>query len=246
MALYKRDGIWWVDIRHQGKRIRKSTGTEIKEDAQRLYDQWKHELWSQAHVKTLPNKTWMDAVVRWINESTHKRSLVTDKIHLAWLDQYLRKQKLFEIDRDLIESIAKKKERSNVSLTTVNRILELIRAILNRAHKEWGWLDSTPPIRMRKIENKRIRWLTKQEANRLLKELPPHLNKMASFTLVTGLRESNVTQLKWGQIDLTKKHALIHADESKSKRPIPVPLSQQAIAILKDQIGKNPTYVFTY
>ncbi len=246
MALYKRDGIWWVDIRHQGKRIRKSTGTEIKEDAQRLYDQWKHELWSQAHVKTLPNKTWMDAVVRWVDESTHKRSLVTDKIHLAWLDQFLRKQKLSEIDRDLIEFIAKKKERSNVSLTTVNRILELIRAILNRAHKEWGWLDNTPPIRMRKIENKRIRWLTKQEANRLLKELPPHLNEMATFTLATGLRESNVTQLKWGQIDLTKKHALIHADESKSKRPIPVPLNKQAIAVLKAQIGKNQIYVFTY
>ena len=246
MALYKRDGIWWVDIRHKGKRIRKSTGTEIKDDAQRLYDQWKHELWSQANVKSLPNKTWMDAVVRWIDESTHKRSLVTDKIHLAWLDQYLRKQKLSEIDRDLIESIAKKKERSNVSLTTVNRILELIRAILNRAHKEWGWLDSTPVIRMRKIENKRIRWLTKQEANQLLKELPSHLNEMASFTLATGLRESNVTQLKWAQIDLTKKHALIHADESKSKRPIPVPLNKQAIAILKAQIGKNLIYVFTY
>ena len=246
MALYKRDGIWWVDIRHKGKRIRKSTGTEIKDDAQRLYDQWKHELWSQANVKSLPNKTWMDAVVRWIDESTHKRSLVTDKIHLAWLDQFLRTQTLSEIDRDLIEFIAKKKERSNVSLTTVNRILELIRAILNRAHKEWGWLDSTPVIRMRKIENKRIRWLTKQEANQLLKELPPHLNEMASFTLATGLRESNVTQLKWAQIDLTKKHALIHADESKSKRPIPVPLNKQAIAILKAQIGKNQIYVFTY
>ncbi len=246
MALYKRDGIWWVDIRHQGKRIRKSTGTEIKEDAQRLYDQWKHELWSQANVKSLPNKTWMDAVVRWIDESTHKRSLVTDKIHLAWLDQFLRTQKLSEIDRDLIEFIAKKKEQSNVSLTTVNRILELIRAILNRAHKEWGWLDKTPPIRMRKIENKRIRWLTKQEANQLLKELPPHLHEMASFTLATGLRESNVTQLKWEQIDLTKKHALIHADESKSKRPIPVPLNKQAISILKMQLGKNQIYVFTY
>ena len=39
---------------------------------------------------------------------------------------------------------------------------------------------------------------------------------------------------------------LIHADESKSKRSIPVPLNKQAIAILKAQIGKNPIYVFTY
>lgn len=69
---------------------------------------------------------------------------------------------------------------------------------------------------------------------------------MATFTLATGLRESNVTQLKWSQINLDKKHALIHADESKSKRDIPVLLNRQAIAILKSQIGKNTTYVFTY
>ncbi len=80
----------------------------------------------------------------------------------------------------------------------------------------------------------------------LLKELPSHLEAMASFTLATGLRESNVTQLKWSEINLDKKHALIHADESKSKRPIPVPLNKQAISILKAQQGRNPTYVFTY
>ena len=99
---------------------------------------------------------------------------------------------------------------------------------------------------MRKVENRRIRWLTQQEVNKLMKELPPHLQAMASFTLATGLRESNVTQLKWNEINLDKKHALIHADESKSKPPIAVPLNKQAISILKDQTGKNPTYVFTY
>jgi len=246
MALYKRDGIWWIDIFHQGKRVRKSTGTEIKEEAQHFHDQMKHEQWTQSKVKAIPSKTWMDAVIRWLDESTHKRSLATDRVHLAWLDQYLRTKKLAHIDQDLIESIAKKKEKSKVSLTTVNRVLELIRAILNRAHKEWGWLEATPVIRMRKVENRRIRWLTQQEVNKLMKELPSHLQAMASFTLATGLRESNVTQLKWSEINLDNKHALIHADESKSKRPIPVPLNKQAITILKTQLGKNPTYVFTY
>ncbi|WP_156413026.1 tyrosine-type recombinase/integrase, partial [Legionella rubrilucens] len=246
MALYKREGVWWVDIHHKGKRIRKTTGTEIKEDAQRFHDQFKHELWAQATIKSIPKKSWMDAVVRWLEESTHKRSLVTDKIHLAWLDQFFRTKKLCEIDRDLIDWIAKKKEAENVSPTTVNRVLELVRAILNRAHKEWGWLEVVPSIRMRKVENKRIRWLTKQEVNGLLKELPSHLKAMASFTLATGLRESNVTQLKWCQVNLIQKHALIHADESKSKRPIPVPLNKQALTILKSELGKHPVFVFTY
>lgn len=211
-----------------------------------FHDQLKNELWNERIVDSIPNKSWMDAVIRWLEESAHKRNLDTDKIHLSWLDPYLRKRLLADIDRNLIESIAKKKEKTGVMPSTVNRMLEILRAILNRAHKEWGWLESMPLIRMRKVENRRIRWLTKEEVAQLLKELPSHLKDMAAFTLATGLRESNVTQLKWSQIDLEKGHALIHPEESKTKRAIPVPLNKLAISIISSQKGKNPVYVFTY
>lgn len=246
MALYKRDGIWWTDIFHQGKRIRKSTGTDLRQDAQRFHDQLKLDLWNEKNLKSIPHKSWMDAVVRWLEESTHKRSLRMDKMHLAWIDPHLRKHMLVNIDKDLIESIAKKKEKAGVTPSTVNRMLEIIRAILNRAHKEWGWLEHMPVVRMRKEESRRIRWLTKEETNRLLNELPLHLKNMTIFTLATGLRESNVTQLKWSQVDLKREHALIHPDESKTKRAIPVPLNKQALSIIQSQKGKNSVYVFTY
>ncbi|WP_010654194.1 tyrosine-type recombinase/integrase [Fluoribacter dumoffii] len=246
MALYKRDGVWWTDIFHKGKRVRKSTGTTIRQDAQRFHDQLKNELWNEKVVNSIPNKSWMDAVVRWLEESAHKRSLETDKIHLSWLDPYLKRYLLADIDSNLIESIAKKKERTGVTLSTVNRVLEILRAILTRAHKEWGWLESMPLIRMRRVENRRIRWLSKEEVARLLKELPTHLKDMAAFTLATGLRESNVTQLKWAQINLERGHALIHPEDSKTNRAIPVPLNKQAISIISSQEGKHPIYVFTY
>lgn len=246
MALYQRDNVWWVDIFHQGKRVRKSTGTEIKQKAQQFHDQVKHELWSEHKIKSKPNKSWMDAVLRWLEESIHKRSMATDKFHLTWLDPHLKKCDLNDISSELIEFIAKKREETGVKPSSVNRMLELIRAILNRAHKEWGWLNSTPVIRMRKEENKRIRWLTRQEVGRLMTELPSHLKDMAMFSLATGLRESNVTQLKWSEVDLKRGHALIHPDQSKTKRVIPVPLNKQAMEIIGAQKGKNVIYVFTY
>ncbi|KTD22894.1 Prophage dlp12 integrase [Legionella lansingensis] len=130
--------------------------------------------------------------------------------------------------------------------SSVNRTLELIRAILNRAYKQWKWLDSVPAIRMRKFENKRLRWLTRAEAQQLLNELPPHLKDMAAFTLVTGLRQSNVTGLQWNEVDMKKGHALIHPDQSKTKKAIPVPLNSIALEILERQKGKHPDFVFTY
>ena len=111
---------------------------------------------------------------------------------------------------------------------------------------EWEWIDSVPVFNMRKVENKRIRWLTKVEANTLLNELPEHLAQMAAFTLATGLRQSNVTKLKWQNIDFVKKHALVNPEDSKTNRAIPVPLNKQALDILKYCKGKHSIYVFTY
>ena len=69
---------------------------------------------------------------------------------------------------------------------------------------------------------------------------------MAAFTLATGLRQSNVTGLQWSDIDMMNGHALVHPDQSKTKRAIPVPLNSDALDILKRQRGKHALYVFTY
>ncbi len=200
----------------------------------------------QASLKSIPKKYWMDAVMRWVDESQHKRTLNDDRIHLRWADSFFRNRLLMDIDQDDIENLAISREETNVSPATINRMLEVIRAILRKAQSEWRWLTAVPPIRMRKIDNKRTRWLSQQESRELIAELPPHLQDMALFTLCTGLRESNVTRLKWQDVDLIRRHTLVHPDESKTNKAIPVPLNNQAIEIIKRQKGKNPIYVFTY
>lgn len=129
---------------------------------------------------------------------------------------------------------------------TVNRMLEVVRAILRKAHKEWEWLNNVPMVRIRREDNQRIRWLTFNEAKRLLNELPEHLKDMAAFSLATGLRQSNVTGLKWTDVDMSRCHAFINASESKTGKAIAVPLNQDAMAIITKQLRKHLLYVFTY
>ncbi len=69
---------------------------------------------------------------------------------------------------------------------------------------------------------------------------------MVAFSLATGLRASNVTGLQWHDIDLKIAHAWIHPDEAKMKKAIPVPLTDDAMAVLKSRRGQHPKYVFTY
>ena len=69
---------------------------------------------------------------------------------------------------------------------------------------------------------------------------------MAAFTLATGLRQSNVSFLLWSQVDIDRGIAWIHADQSKSRKAIVVPLNKDALIVLRKRKGKHPVYVFTY
>ena len=69
---------------------------------------------------------------------------------------------------------------------------------------------------------------------------------MVRFSLSTGLREANVTGLEWNQLDMQRKVAWVHPDQSKVKKALAVPLNDTAIEVLKRQIGKHSRFVFTY
>jgi len=128
----------------------------------------------------------------------------------------------------------------------VNRLLAVIRAILRKAVYEWEWLDRHPRIRSLPELVRRDRWLTREDANRLISKLPNHLAAMVRFTLETGLRQSNVTGLQWSQVEPANRRAWIHRDQAKARKAIGVPLSLAAVAVLREQMGKHLTHVFTF
>jgi integrase len=229
-----------------GIRLQRSTRTTDKKSAQELHDKIKAELWRRDKLQEKPERKWKEAVIRWIKESSHKPSVNDDKDILKWLDPYLGKLNLSQINHECIEDIVEKKAATGVKSTTVNRMLEVIRKILRKAKHKWNWIDNIPHIEMKPEDKGRIRWLTQNEAQLLLSTLPSHLSDMAAFSLATGLRKFNVTHLKWENIDLVKRHALVHHDEAKTKKAIPVPLNSDAIIIIKRQIAKHDSFVFTY
>lgn len=190
--------------------------------------------------------TWDDAVARWIHEQSHKASLKTDLMHFRWLNPILSGQQLRMIDRSYIEKIKQKKVDSGASNATVNRVLALLRSVLRRACTDWEWINKVPYFRLLKEQSRRIRFLSREEANKLLLELPPHLADMALFSLSTGLRRANVTGLRWDQVNLHLKQAWIHPDQTKSRKPIPVPLNEDAYRVIAKQLGNHREFVFSY
>jgi integrase len=247
MSLRKRGGIWWVDaVAPNGERIRRSAGTAIKAQAQEFHDRLKSELWRLAKLGEKPQHTWNEAVVRWLREKSHKATANADVNALRWLDPFLGGKDLATVSRTTLDRITDAKLARGCSNATVNRMLALVRAILRKCANDWEWLDRAPQVRMLHVPTRRIRFLTHDEARRLLTELPEHLADMAAFSLATGLRAANVTGLQWKQVDLPRQLAWVHPDQAKARRAIAVPLNAEAMTLVQKQIGKHPTYVFSF
>jgi integrase len=71
--------------------------------------------------------------------------------------------------------------------------------------------------------------------------------KKCNHSIKTDLRESNITLLRWEQVDLSQGILYIEGDDIlKSEQAFVVPLSDVAIEVIKRQKGKHPTNVFTY
>lgn len=237
MSLYQRQNCktWYCYIVHKGERIRRSTGTADKEEAQRFHDQLKAQLWSEKRRDSAHTRTFKDAVILWLE--TGNKGL-SDRYRIKALA--MEDMALSDIDEDFLAG-----KLNAFKGSTRNRIINLIHAVLNCAVKR-GWIGKVPHMARTKTNDKRIRWLTADEWVRLQAELPEHLLAMARFAIATGLRENNVIGLEWSQVDLHRSVCWVHGDQAKAGRPIGIPLSEEAAAAIESQKGKHERWVFTY
>ena len=138
-----------------------------------------------------------------------------------------------------------------VSPATVNREIELLRRVLNRARKTWKISAAAEPDwkALKLVEpDGRERHASDDELTRIhkaMEEIRPELRAPAEFSVLSGVREMNCLRLKWEQVAVDRITFW-----TKSKKPggkIHVVAISKAIRRLLDaQSGIHEEFVFTY
>jgi hypothetical protein len=108
MPIYQRGKTWWIDYTDStDQRVRRTSGTQNKREAQELHDKIVAEVWEQKRLGIIikPSHTWQEAVVRWLSEQSHKKSINEDKNHLRWLHQHLHDSKLEDLNKTVVDKI---------------------------------------------------------------------------------------------------------------------------------------------
>lgn len=238
MSLYKQhpDGPWWVNITHAGERIRRTTGTYDRQEAQRFHDELKAKAWKT--TPKLKGKTWGMAVLRWCELKPRSES---DLLSLRKFAKHFPDRLITQVTREAVD-------RALIfckSAGTYMRYRATIMAVLNVA-KDEGWLQEVPKLATRNVKTKVRQWITKEQWRDLYEELPTYLKPMAAFALATGLRQANVLGLTWDRVDLERRVVIVEGEETKSGDAISVPLNDDAVAALRAVAGQHAVWCFTY
>ena len=255
MSIRKREGsdVWYIDFRKpDGGRVRQSSGTTDRKEAEELHDKLKHDAWRAGRLGEKPVRTFDEAALRFLREHQGTPDYVNKKLHIRHFRTHFAGRRLDSITRDEIHaalpefSLKSQNEPVSVAAATKNLYLSTLRTMLNRATNEWEWLSTAPKLSNLPTGNRRVRWITREEAKLLLGAMASDwMRDVAILGFATGLRQANLLKLEWSQVDLVKRRAWIHPDQAKARRPIGVPLNAEAVAVIRRQLGRHNTYVFT-
>lgn len=133
-----------------------------------------------------------------------------------------------------------------------NRMVQLLSKMFNLAIR-WGYCPDNPVKGVRKNpEDKRMRYLTNAEVQRLNQAIEDHPNRQSAdiirLLLLTGSRRGEVMNAEWDQFDLDSGIWVKPSAHTKQKREHRIPLSKPAIELLRsirDEAPSPPSrYVF--
>lgn len=254
-------GTWYTNFRFKGKLIRESLGTADRARAEEREAKLKLKLYDQVDGKC--TETWGEACLAYLADRADNADLDVTKAQMQWLLTQIDEGLVIDkVDARLIGEVRMaclttvitngKNIGDTRSQATTNRYMGTIKKVLRFA-LERGQVRFVPVIKMKKEKLKHKQFMSEDEALVLMATLTTdkqrHLLDAIRFTLVTGLRESNVLNLVWSQINWEAKTL---TTTQKGDRELTVALNTDAMDVLAERKavhakrGIITNHVFTY
>lgn len=244
--IYKRGQNWCLDYRYKSKRIRKVIGPHRDIAVLALKD-IEVRIAKEEHlgVHEYPHIVFADYIREYLQYSKANKGKGTYQTDCSIAKRLVRnfgESYLFQITAKQIEQY-KNRTAEEIQKNTVNRELAVIKHLFRKA-VEWGYLAENPATSVKafKKEPGRVRFLEAREIERLLGHCSPILRPIVITALNTGMRKSEILNLKWANINLRLRTIVIDKTKNNERRVIPInkTLFDQLI-----QMPHNEGYIFS-
>lgn len=222
-----------VQVRLKGFPITSAT-FERKTDAKLWAQQTESAMREGRHFKTSEAKkhTLSELIDRYIQNivPTKPKNAAAITAQLNWWKSQLGHCLLSDLSSALIaeqrDILLKGKTFKGTlrSPATVVRYLAALSHALTVAIKEWGWIEDSPTRKVKKPTEPRgrVRFLNDEERTALLKTCKessnPYLYPAFVLSISTGMRQAELMNLRWENIDLFKGRIILNHTKNGDRR----------------------------
>lgn len=242
---------WYIYYRVDGERIRKAVkNAQSRADALKVLqiqvaDAFRGKYGFKREEKRIKFMKFADLYLE--NSKPNKKSWSEERYRIeAHLKPFFGELELKSISSLLIEKYRLKRLKTGVKNSTTNRELALLKVIFSRAI-DWSFAVENPVRKVKffsEKDNLKERVLTLEEETKILEVSAEHLKPILIFALNTGMRRGEILNLKWDQINLSKRFIQVENTKSGSNRVIPINdvLMEELLRLKK--LNENSMFVF--
>ena len=229
-GIFKRKGSPFLWIRYtgpDGKQKKESTKTTLKTEAEYLLGKRRKE----AMEGIIPDRNkkavlFSALIADYLVWAEHQKAFDNKKIGSELLLREFGDIPLSTFTIKAVEQYQAKRIKLGRKPATVNKELAILKHMLHKSI-EWGMVSEEAvkgalKVKLLAENNRRLRFLSKEECGTLINKCASHLKPMVVTALNTGMRRGEIFGLTWGRVDL--KHGFMLLDTSKNgeRREIPI------------------------
>ncbi|MFH0732203.1 MAG: site-specific integrase [Candidatus Omnitrophota bacterium] len=247
MGKYKKGDDWYIDYYAYGKRKREKIGPS-KALAENVLHKRKIEIAENKYLDIRKEQKikFEDFTIEYFNlhcKPNNKSCMGFDRHNINALKKFFSGKHLYEITPLSVEKF-KAERAQEVSAATVNRNLACLKSMFNRAI-EWGKAKENPvkKVKLFRENNKRLRYLEKEEIVKLLANSNKHLRSIVVVALNTGMRKGEILGLKWQDVDFRRSIIFLLNTKNGEKREIPIN-EQVKTALIRVRKHPESPYIF--
>lgn len=252
--IYQRTGkkgtLWYLDYQVDGRRVRKRIG-KSKRVAELALADIEVKLERKEAGFAVKDRSLADFIKEYLayaKGNKARKSCERDEITLRHFTDFLKADRLSAITATRLEAYKAARREQGVKPSTLNRELNTIKAMLNKA-VAWGALSQSPAKSVQKIREprKQVRFLSKEEVKVLLATASARLAPIIETFLHTGLRRDELTHLTWADVDFNRAAVAVQSKDGwhpKDYEARHIPMTDRLAEVLKAVPKNESPYIF--
>lgn len=229
-GLYKRGNVYWLRYAGlDGKIIRESSHSSKLKDASDLLIGRRNEIKEGKEPeikKRIVNHTFNALAEQYLKWAERQRSFQSKSYFIKQLVRDFNLIPLRQFNSMLLEQYQTERLGKGNKPATANRLLATLKHMFSKA-VEWEMVEEATLKRIRKAKfleenNRRLRYLSKEECQALIEACDSHLRPIVITALNTGMRKGEILGLTWDRVDFNHGFILLDRTKNGERREIPI------------------------